>query len=176
MADINQPKCVFNFNSLFLILTLFYLDHAPDYLYNNKKNISKVIISLIGLSVLSFILAVLFNDTINTNGIRYSAIPDLLLSAIVSWFLLISLFKTFKEREMSVVSYISAVSIILIFCSQLPQVFHVESVMFYNDLIKIIAKTGLISIFLVLGTSWVIELSQTPNVTYMKIHLQIGIK
>ncbi len=158
------------FNSLFLILTLFFLDHAPDYLYNNKKNVSKVIISLVVLSLLSFVLALIFNDTVSTLGIRYSAIPDLLLSAILSWFLLISLFKTFKARNMIVVSYIALGSIILIFISQIPQVFHIESYLFYTDLIKIIAKTGLISIFLVLGTSWVIELSQTPNVTYMKIH------
>ena len=62
------------------------------------------------------------------------------------------------------------VSIVQIFVSQLPQAFHIESLSFYNDLIKIVAKTGLISIFLVLGTSWVIELSQTPNIVTMKIH------
>lgn len=157
------------FNSLFLILTLFFLDHAPNYLYNNKKNVLRVIVSLVALSLVSFVLALTFNDTVSTFGIRYSAIPDLLLSAILSWFLGTALFKTFKARQMIVVSYIALVSILLIFISQLPQVVHVESVLFYSDLIKIIAKTGLISIFLVLGTSWVIELSQTPNVTYMKI-------
>ena len=41
---------------------------------------------------------------------------------------------------MIVVSYIALVSILLIFISQLPQVVHVESVLFYSDLIKIIAK------------------------------------
>lgn len=158
------------FNSLFLILTLFFLDHAPNYLYNNKKNVFRVIVSLVALSLVSFVLALTFNDTVSTFGIRYSAIPDLLLSAILSWFLGTALFKTFKARQMIVVSYIALVSILLIFISQLPQVVHVESVLFYSDLIKIVAKTGLISIFLVLGTSWVIELSQTPNVTYMKIN------
>jgi hypothetical protein len=158
------------FNSLFLILTLFFLDHAPDYLYNNKKNVGKVIISLVALSLLSFVLALTFNNTVSAYDIRYSAIPDLVLSAILSWFLGTALFKTFKARQMIVVSYVALCSIVLIFISQIPQVFHIESYLFYTDLIKIIAKTGLISIFLVLGTSWVIELSQTPNVTYMKIN------
>jgi len=158
------------FNSLFLILTLFFLDHAPEYLYNNKKNVGKVIISLVALSLLSFVLALTFNDTVSTYGVRYSAIPDLVLSAILSWFLGTALFKTFKARQMVVVAYIALCSIVLIFISQVPQVFHIESFLFYIDLIKIISKTGLISIFLVLGTSWVIELSQRPNVTYMKIN------
>ena len=157
-------------NSLFLILAIFYFDHAPLYLYNNEKNTKKVIFLLIGLSILSFALAIVFNDTTSTYGIRYSVIPDLLLSLLLSWFLGVSLFRTFAHRKMKVVSAISLVAIILIFVSQLPQAFHIESLSFYNDLIKIVAKTGLISIFLVLGTSWVIELAQTPNVVTMKIH------
>lgn len=157
-------------NSLFLILALFYLDHAPSYLYNNEKNAKKIIFLLIGLSVLSFALAIIFNDKTSTYGVRYSVIPDLLLSLLLSWFLAVSLFRTFAHRKMKLVSIISLVVILLIFVSQLPQAFHIESLSFYNDLIKIVAKTGLISIFLVLGTSWVIELSQTPNVATMRIH------
>ncbi len=157
-------------NSFFLILALFYLDHSPSYLYNNERNAKNIIFFLIGLSILSFILAVIFNDKISTYGVRYSVIPDLLLSLLLSWLLAISLFRTFRHRKMKLVSIVSLVVIVLLFVSQLPQVFHIESLSFYNDLIKIVAKTGLISIFLVLGTSWVIELAQTPNVVTMKIH------
>jgi hypothetical protein len=157
-------------NSLFLILALFYFDHAPTYIYNNKKYALRIILLLIILSVLSLVLALIFNDHINTYGTRISAVPDLILSALLSWFLMSSLYKTFKERQMSIVSTISIATIVLLFISQLPQAFHLESLDFTSDLIKIIAKTGLISIFLVLGTTWVIELSQTPNVTHMKIH------
>ena len=42
--------------------------------------------------------------------------------------------------------------------------------MFLIDLTKLIAKTTLIFVFLVLGTSWVIELSQLPEATSMKIN------
>ena len=157
-------------NSLFLILAIFYFDHAPFYLYNNEKNARKAIVLLIGLSVVSFVLALVFNDTTNTYGLRFSVIPDLLLSFILSLFLGISLFRTFLHRKMKVVSGVAMVVIILLFVSQLPQAFHIESLGFYNDLIKIAAKTGLISIFLVLGTSWVMELAQTPNIVTMKIH------
>lgn len=157
-------------NSLFLILAIFYFDHAPSYLYNNERNARKIILLLIGLSVLSLVLAIVFNDTTHTYGIRYSVIPDLLLSLLLSWFLGVSLFRTFAHRKMTLVACISLAAILLIFVSQLPQAFHIESLSFYNDLIKIVAKTGLISIFLVLGTSWVIEMAQTPNVTTMKIH------
>ena len=157
-------------NSLFLILALFYLDHSPSYLYNNQRNAKNIIFFLIGLSILSFVLAVIFNDKTSTYGIRYSVIPDLLLSLLLSWLLAISLFRTFAHRKMTLVSIVSVIVILLLFISQLPQAFHIESLSFYNDLIKIVAKTGLVSIFLVLGTSWVIELAQTPNVVTMKIH------
>lgn len=157
-------------NSLFLILALFYLDHAPSYLYNNEKNAKKIIYFLIGLSILSYVLAIIFNDKTSTYGVRYSVIPDLLLSLLLSWLLAVSLFRTFVHRKMKLVSIGSLIVISLIFISQLPQAFHIESLSFYNDLIKIVAKTGLISIFLVLGASWVIELAQTPNVVTMKIH------
>ena len=79
-------------NSLFIILALFYFDHAPTYLYNNKKNSIRIISLLVLLSILSFVLALIFKDTISTYGVRISAIPDLILSAILSWFLSISLF------------------------------------------------------------------------------------
>lgn len=157
-------------NSLFLILALFYLDHSPSYLYNNAKNAKKIISFLIGLSILSFVLAIIFNDTTSTYGIRYSVIPDLLLSLLLSWFLAISLFRTFAHRKMKLVSIISLVVTVLLFVSQLPQAFHIESLSFFNDLIKIVAKTGLISIFLVLGTSWVIEIAQALSVVTMRIH------
>lgn len=157
-------------NSLFLILALFYLDHSPSYLYNNEKNAKKIITVLVGLSILSFILAIIFKDTTRTYGIRYSVIPDLVLSLLLSWFLALSLFRTFAHRKMKLVSIVSLVVIALLFVSQLPQAFHIESLSFFNDLIKIVAKTGLISIFLVLGTSWVIEIAQTLSVVTMKIH------
>lgn len=157
-------------NSLFLILALFYLDNSPQYLYNNKKSIRKIILFLVALSIFSFLLSLKFGDTINTLGLRYSAIPDLILSAVLSWFLGISLYKTFANRDMLIVAIISVFTIVVLFLSQLPEVFHAKNLEFYSDLIKIISKTSLISIFLVLGTSWVIELSQLPTVTDMKIH------
>ncbi len=157
-------------NSFFLILAIFYFDHAPSYLYNNERNAKKIIFLLIGLSIISFVLAIIFNDTTQTFGVRYSVIPDLVLSLLLSWFLGVSLFRTFAHRKMTLVAFISVIAIVLIFASQLPQAVHFESLSFYNDLIKIVAKTGLISIFLVLGTSWVIELAQTPSATTMKIH------
>lgn len=157
-------------NSLFLILALYYLDNSPQYLYNNKKGIRKIILFLVFLSILSFLLSVKFDDTINTLGLRYSAIPDLILSAVLSWFLGVSLYKTFANRDMLTIGIISVITIVIMFLSQLPEVFHAEHLEFYFDLLKIVSKTALISIFLVLGTSWVIELSQLPTVTDMKIH------
>jgi hypothetical protein len=157
-------------NSLFLILALFYLDNAPQYLYNNKKSTKRIILFLIALSVLSFLLALFFKETINTYGIRFNTIPDLILSAVLAWFLIVSLYRTFLNRNMTAVAIISILALILLFLSQIPFVFRLGSFDFYTDLIRLIAKSTLIAVFLVLGTSWVIELSQIPEATTMKIH------
>ncbi len=156
-------------NSFFLILALYYLDNAPKYLYNNKKSTIRILLFFVFLTLLSFALAIFFGDTIKTKGIRLNAIPDLLLSAILSWFLIVSLYRTFSNREMHNIAVISVLSVLLLFASQLPFVFEIKGFSFQNDLIKLISKSTLIGVFLVLGTSWVIELAQLPEATQMKI-------
>jgi len=156
-------------NSFFLILALYYLDNAPKYLYNNKKSTKQILLFFTLLTLLSITLALFFGDTIKKNGIRLNAIPDLILSCILSWFLVVSLYRTFSNRNMQIVAIIAVLSIVLLFLSQLPFAFEIKDFSFYNDIIKLISKFTLIAVFLVLGTSWVIELSQLPEATSMKI-------
>ncbi|MCT4580909.1 MAG: hypothetical protein N4A35_05770 [Flavobacteriales bacterium] len=157
-------------NSLFLVLALYYLDNSPAFLYNNKQNTNLLILFFILLSLISLGLSVGMNDRLGTNGVKYSVIPDIILSGVLSWFLGFSLFRTFVNRKMKLVAMITVVVILLLFVSQLPSVFYVEAFGFTSDLMKIIAKTGLISIFLVLGTSWGLALAQLPNAQQMKIY------
>lgn len=157
-------------NSLFLILALYYFDNSPKYLYNNKKSTKRILIFFIGLSLISLLIALFFGETINTYGIRFNTIPDLILSTILTWFLIISLYRTFYNRNMKSVAIIAVSSIIILFITQIPYVFNFESYFYIIDLAKLISKTTLIFIFLVLGTSWVLELSQLPEATTMKIN------
>ena len=55
------------------------------------------------------------------------------------------------------------------FVSQLSEVFSILDHEFTDNLIKIVAKTSLIGIFLVLATSWVIQLANTPSPQEMTI-------
>ena len=157
-------------NSLFLILALFYFDNSPKYLYNNKKSTKVILIFFIGLSIISLLLALFFGETIKTYGFRLNTIPDLILSTVLTWFLIFSLYRTFYNRYMKSVAIIAVISIVVLYISQVPYVFNFESYLFLIDLTKLIAKTTLIFVFLVLGTSWVIELSQLPEATSMKIN------
>lgn len=157
-------------NSLFLILALYYFDNSPEYLYNNKKSTKRILFFFVGLSLLSLLIALTFGETITTYGIRFNTIPDLLLSTTLTWFLIISLYRTFYNRKMKSVAIIAVSSIIILFITQVPYVFDFENYSFSIDLAKLIAKTTLIFIFLVLGTSWVLELSQLPEATTMKIN------
>ena len=103
------------------------------------------------------------------NNINYNALPDLLLSGFLCYLLMVSMYKTFLYRGLKVVSIISVVVVVLIFISQLPEVFINLDDDFSNHLIKIVAKTSLISLFLVLATTWVIQLANTPKVNEMQI-------
>jgi len=157
-------------NSLFLILALYYFDNSPEYLYNNKRSTKRILFFFVGISLVSLMIALFFGETINTYGIRFNTIPDVLLSGILTWFLILSFYRTFHNRKMKSVSVIAVLSIIILFITQLPYVFNFENYLFSIDLAKLIAKTTLIFVFLVLGTSWVLELSQLPEATTMKIN------
>ena len=157
-------------NSLFLILALYYFDNSPEYLYNNKKSTKRILVFFIGLSLISLLIALFFGETINTYGIRFNTIPDVLLSVILSWFLILSLYRTFYNRKMKSVAIIAVLSILVLFITQVPYVFNFEDYISTIELAKLISKTTLIFLFLVLGTSWVLELSQMPEATTMKIN------
>ena len=81
----------------------------------------------------------------------------------------VSFYRTFMHRDLKLVAFISVIAIALLFISQLSDVFIDLNNDFVNQLIRILAKTSLISVFLVLATSWVIQLANTPKPNEMKI-------
>ncbi|MDC8000762.1 hypothetical protein POV26_06920 [Aequorivita todarodis] len=157
-------------NNMFLLLALFYFYYAPKFIYHNKKNIKKIVIAIVFTAIITFALPFLLKENNVVNGIRISAVPDLLLSAFLCYLLGVSFFRTFVYRGLKIIGYISVVVILLIFVSQLSEVFLTFGNDFSNNFIKIIAKTSLISIFLVLATTWVIRLASTPKPNEITIH------
>jgi len=157
-------------NSLCLILGLYYFDFSPNYIYNNKKSIRRIVLFFMLLSILSLLLAFSFGETINNFGFRLNTIPDLILSAVLSWFLGLTLFRTFYNRNLKNVAFVAVLTIVMLFLAQLYLVFDLQAYIFYIDLIKILSKTTLIFLFLVLGTSWVLELAKLPEATSMKLN------
>lgn len=155
-------------NNMFLLLALFYFYYAPVFIYGNKKNI-KIIVSIIVLVTLSTLVIFQFTDDTIYKGINLNSLPDLLLSGFLSALLGVSLYRTFDHRGLRLVAVLSVLVVGLIFYSQLPDVFLGMDNGFVNQLIKIIAKTSLISIFLVLATTWVIQLANTPTVNEMQL-------
>jgi len=154
-------------NNLFLLLALFYFDFAPTFIYQNPKNVSKLIIGILILALVSVTLTILFYDP--NASLNLGNLPDLLLSGFLSYLLLISLYRTFANRGLTLVGIISTIAIILMFISQLSEVFTMLDHEFTDNIIKIVAQTSLIAIFLVLATSWVIQLANTPVPSEMTI-------
>lgn len=154
-------------NNLFILLALFYFSHAPTFIYKNQKNISKIIALILLVMVLTIGLT-LFAPPFSPQ-VHLVAIPDLLLSGFLSYLLLYSLYKTFMDRGLKVVAFVAVFSVLLMFGSQLPEVFLQLNNGFTNNLIKIIAKSSLIAIFLVLATSWVMELASKPRPSEMML-------
>lgn len=156
-------------NNMFLLLALFYFYYAPWFIYNNKKNIKIILVLIVITAIITMFLSTFFDNSNISNGINISAVPDLILSAFLCALLGISLFRTFAYRGLKIVGVISVLIILLVFSSQLSEVFVTYGNDFINNLIKIIAKTSLISIFLVLATTWVIRLANMPKPNEMTI-------
>lgn len=157
-------------NNMFLLLALFYFYYAPGFIYHNKKNIKKIVIAIIFTSIVTIVLPFILKENNVVNNIRISAIPDLLVSAFLCYLLGVSFYRTFAYRGLKIIGYISVLVIVLTFVSQISEVFLIFGNDFSNNFIKIIAKTSLISIFLVLATTWVIRLAGTPKPNEITIH------
>mgnify|MGYP003689056995 CR=1 FL=1 len=156
-------------NNLFLLMALFYFYYAPKFIYNNIKNVKIIVGIIIAVASTTLAMAGVFGENNMYANVKLNAIPDLILSGFLCFLLLISFYKTFMHRGLKLVAMISVVIMVLIFVSQLPEVFLSINDEFTTLLIKIIAKTSLIALFLVLATSWVIQLANTPRPNEMRI-------
>lgn len=155
-------------NNLFILLALFYFSHAPGFIYNNDKNVY----TIIGIILLTFALTLLlFWWSPDSAFIDWSALPDWLLSSFLSYLLAYSLYKTFVDRGLLVVALIAVGAVFLMFLAQLPAVFLGFKIGMAANLLQLISKAWLIAIFLVLATSWVIELANKPSPNEMQLHL-----
>lgn len=158
-------------NNILLLLALYYFDESPQFIYRNDTNLKYVIIGVLLTSVLST-LSFLFLDHIVIYGFQLKNIPDLILSGFISILLLLTFHQTFKSRNLNVVAWLSSLIMIMMFCSQLPDVFPHLNWGLESKILKIISKSSLISIFLVLATSWVIQLANTPESNELKLIFQ----
>ncbi|WP_046743606.1 hypothetical protein [Kordia zhangzhouensis] len=156
-------------NNLFLLMALFYFYYAPKFIYNNTKNVRIIIGIIFGVASITLIMAAILGENNIYHNVKLNALPDLLLSGFLCFLLMLSFYKTFLYRGLKLVAMISVVIMFLILVSQLPEVFLSINDEFTTLLIKIIAKTSLISLFLVLATSWVIQLANTPRPNEMRI-------
>lgn len=150
-------------NDLFLFLALCYADHAPQFIRKHKRNSTRIVAFILILGVLTCLMPVLFAEYNEIYSVRISGFPDLILSGFLTFLLIITFYRTFANRGLKVVAVIAIIVIVFIFVSILPDTFPDLYDDFTNDLIKITAKTSFIAITLVLATSWVIQLANTPK-------------
>lgn len=158
-------------NNSFLLLSLFYFYYAPPFIYNNEKSVKIIIAIILTVSLLTLLLNNYGIEATEDSHINIANIPDLLLSVFLSGLLMISFYKTFVHRGLKIVAVISVVVIALMMISQFQEVFpniwnRSELI---NNLLKIVSKTSLIAICLVLATTWVIRLASMPKPNEMNI-------
>jgi len=156
-------------NDLFLFLALCYADHAPQFIQKHKKNSTRIIILIVIIAVITCLIPALFTEYDEKYGFRISGLPDLILSGFLTFLLIVTFYRTFANRGLKVVAVISVIAIVFIFISILPDTFPNLYSDLTKDLIKITAKTSFIAITLVLATSWVIQLANTPKPDEMMI-------
>ena len=147
-------------NNISLLLALSYFYYAPSFIYQNKKNVRILAVLIVVVSILTILLS---NYDTFDNGFKISAFPDFLLSAFLSFLLLITLYRTFVKQGLVVIAFISVIVILLLFLSQLPEVFSYFNDGFINNIVKLVSKVSLITLFMVLATTWVIRLANMPK-------------
>ncbi len=155
-------------NNMFLLLAIYYFHDAPSFVYKNQQNVRIIIGLILVVSLITIIITWFYADTI-VYGLNVMALPDAMLSAFLSYLLVVSLYRTFVHRGLVSVALISVIVVVLIFTSQLPEVFVSMDFILGDHLIKLIAKTSLIFLFLVLATTWVIQLANTPKQNEMQL-------
>ena len=156
-------------NDLFLFLALCYADHAPQFIHKHKRNSNRIIVLILIMALLTCLLPSFLGKYNEIHGLRISAFPDLILSGFLTFLLIVTFYRTFANRGLKVVAVISVIVIVFIFVSLLPDAFPDLYGDFTKDLIKITTKTSFIAITLVLATSWVIQLANTPKPNEMMI-------
>jgi hypothetical protein len=156
-------------NDLFLFLALCYADHAPQFIHKHKRNRDRIMFVIVIFGVVTCLLPLSLGQYHEVYGVRLSALPDLILSGFLTFLLIATFYRTFANRGLTIVAVISVIAIVFIFVSILPDAFPDLYDDFTKDLIKITAKTSFIAITLVLATSWVIELANTPKPDEMMI-------
>jgi hypothetical protein len=156
-------------NDLFLFLALCYADHAPLFIHKHKRNRMRIVLLIFAMAVITCLIPAISGEYNEMYGFRISAFPDLILSGFLTFLLIVTFYRTFANRGLKVVAVISVIAIVFIFVSILPDAFPDLYNDFTKDLIKITAKTSFIAITLVLATSWVIQLANTPKPDEMMI-------
>ena len=156
-------------NDLFLFLALCYADHAPQFIHKHKKNSNRIVALIFIIALLTGLIPSFLAKYNVWHGLNLSALPDLILSAFLTFLLIVTFYRTFANRGLKIVAVISVIVIIFIFVSILPDAFPELYDDFTKNLIKITAKTSFIAITLVLATSWVIQLANTPKPNEMMI-------
>ncbi|MFK7756349.1 MAG: hypothetical protein AB8B53_05390 [Flavobacteriales bacterium] len=155
-------------NNSFILLALFYFYYAPRFIYQNIKNIRIILAIIICVAIATVLLSINSSAT-SDESVNYTAIPDFLLSAFLSILLASSLVQTFLKRGFKAIAVISALVMVLMITSQLNEVFPRFLEENTNYLLRLVSKSSLIAIFLLLATSWVIRLSSTPLVKEMQL-------
>ena len=155
-------------NNLFWLLALYYVHDAPKFIYQNEKNVKIIGVIILAVASLTMLLSFFVGNEVYY-GVKIAAIPDVLLTTFLCYLMGVSFFRTFMYRDLKLVATISVVVISLLFLSQLYDVFVGLDNDFVNLMIRIIAKTSLVSVFLVLATSWVIQLAHTPKPNEIRI-------
>ncbi|CAL2091296.1 conserved membrane hypothetical protein [Tenacibaculum sp. 190524A02b] len=156
------------FNNLFWLLALYYVYDAPKFIYRNEKNVKIIATIIIVVASITLLLSFSLGTKIYY-GVKLTSIPDVLLTTFLCFLMAVSFFRTFMHRDLKLVAFIAVFAIFLLFISQLSDVFTQLNNNFFNHLIRVITKTSLVAVFLVLATSWVIQLAHTPKPNEMKI-------
>jgi len=154
------------FNSLFILLALPWFRYIPKRIENIVK--SKYWQYIVGLP---FLFSLLPTISKMMSGKTYGLISelDVYYAILTLGFLGYVLWESFAKRRLTILAYLSIVTILITF---IAQIYKFTSSPINLTLFSAIFKTSLIMIFFALALSWVKELSENvlPSAEQLRLH------
>lgn len=164
------------FNNMFLLLSLPYFDHGPEKLNLIQDYHRYTRIIIIFSAVICLLTSILI--LVGPDKDEIILLPEFFYALITILVMGAALIKTFYIRDFKIIMIFTGISIFIMICSQVPEIWPSLKNNFDEWLFQylhLVSKVTIMTILLALAMSWVEVVAKRPQSKEMSIRI-LGIK